>query len=517
MSKNAGGQLIRIFFILLLFFVSQNSGVLAQSLPVTSSGTSAPTVLTTYLAPYGTPLINYPSPIITLPVRAYDPNPSGSGASEVTSLITYLTDSFGIIDYSIVLVKSGTSSYQLVMYDWINGVAAPWPLAQILPNGQIQPSGITLSGLEITATQLILAGNEMQFNVSLNRSGLFDTYVTLAATDPTSYSLPWSETVVGEWMVSVPPQTFTSLYTNRGIGGGGATYAVSFQPASTLAYIASENGTLFRSVDNGGTWQALDQFQLNPGPYFQLNYVGFTADPNIAFWVNNDLSSVGYSGYPLNASRSLDQGITWIPMNLPLLQNGIAEHVLYWTADFSNNSSALCATDKGLLITHDDGETWTRANLPSGRSQGTFVDVFNGIHVIYHALNGVIYRSIDGGQTFHSYYSPSTGALRHFAGAHDTRGLTLAYADNNGASACAWAATPHFKGWDPNPLDTQKDCGYIWVSRNGEAFTQSSMIVGDYLKMADNDSQTIYAVGGQKLDLWIGQFRIRISGRRQIF
>ena len=489
----------------------------------TSSGlatwTDGATPFTTYLGTYASPptTVNYTTASIILPMRCFIPG----GVSQISSLTAFVQNAAtGAYDFEFVVVAppaASGGSYQFVAYDWTHALV-PYPALQLNADGATHTLatpiavGPNANGIQVqvTAYRFALAGNEMQMDLSLTlAAGSLDETIYLQAFDSATAQYVGAGVTLANWIDGLTLKPIVPLYQSRGVGGGGYQYGMSFQPSSALAFIATDEYSVFRSIDHGVTWNTIDQGQLSSdsGGADTPSYAGFTANPNIVFWVNN-WDTQRTSGY-LNATAyiSADQGITWLPMTttgtparFPLMVDAsgqTVETVLYWTTDFTDSASALCATSMGLLWTHDSGSTWHRAMGISGSAQGTFVDTYGGATTIYHAIAGTVYKSTDRGATFQQYFagpSPSN-PLRLFAGGHDANGLTFAYLDSDATDACAW-----FANYTTAP-PSQANCGWVWISRNSTApsatptFNKTSMFGGAYLKMADNDSQTLYTVG----------------------
>jgi len=176
--------------------VTDNAANSPQSVSLTGTGATStgptPTVLTTYVGTYGSATPTYTGNTVTLPLRAYDP----SGAGAVGNLTANINTSAGA--YSLVLEQI-SGAYSLHMYS-PSGASAPWPYVALSPNGQTTAISISLAGLQITAASLTLAGNELQFNVTVTFSGTFSDTITLGAQDSTSYSAPWYGTVAADWI-----------------------------------------------------------------------------------------------------------------------------------------------------------------------------------------------------------------------------------------------------------------------------------------------------------------------------
>lgn len=283
-----------------------------------------------------------------------------------------------------------------------------------------------------------------------------------------------------------------SDYRSTGIGGGGAMSGFSISPYSSLWFVGTDMGTLFRSPDAGKTWSAIDQREADFSAHLsRAAYIGFSSDPMVVF-----SASAG-----IQPKRSTDAGITWNEISIPLNPD---EWIQYWTAHSLDPNFMLCSTNQGLLRSNDQGLSWDRIQSISGEGKGTFVD--SEKNQIYHATIQGVFRSDDGGVTFTSYYTNSTTGIRGFTGGRDEDGFTLALIDTNGDDACKWAWDAPDSTWEAK-VQTIADCGYIWL-KNGEngTFTRTSKEGGQHLKMAENNSKVVYVTGGQ----WVRQYGTKI-------
>lgn len=57
------------------------------------------------------------------------------------------------------------------------------------------------------------------------------------------------------------PEPVPTTYTPWGVGGGGAMSGVSISPYARLWFVGTDMGTLFRSLDEGISWRAIDHRQ----------------------------------------------------------------------------------------------------------------------------------------------------------------------------------------------------------------------------------------------------------------
>ena len=111
------------------------------------------------------------------------------------------------------------------------------------------------------------------------------------------------------------------IYKSLGVGGGGAMSGFSMSPYSSLWFVGTDMGTLFRSVDKGVTWTAINQSQaVFSSDLKNAVGVGFSSNPLIVF----------HAPAGLQPKRSVDAGKTWtaiLPAKFPL---AIDERIKYW-------------------------------------------------------------------------------------------------------------------------------------------------------------------------------------------
>jgi photosystem II stability/assembly factor-like uncharacterized protein len=302
---------------------------------------------------------------------------------------------------------------------------------------------------------------------------------------------PQDQLPPGDTTGPTEPAPALNSYHPLGVGGGGAMSGVALSPYSNLWFVGTDMGTLFRSINKGQSWDPIDHYQT-------------VFDAHLPHAVSPGFSSDGLTVFHSSAGRkpqrSLDGGITFesTPMNL---QND--ERILYWIEDSKNENRIFAGTTKGLLKTENKGVSWTRTSAPSKVSKGTFLDHNNNSITIYHAVENEILVSNNLGASFTSYHSPAKFKIRMFTAGRDQNGLTLAYGDDNGTEACVWAYAHANEMGQAQVDNTINNCGYVWIKQGNNNFTKSSQIVGNQIKMAENDSRTIYTTGGKE---WMRQY-----------
>ena len=319
-------------------------------------------------------------------------------------------------------------------------------------------------------------------------------------TDPELPSEPPTETptptpIPTPTPTPTPVPTPTSGYIPRGVGGGGAMSGVAISPYANLWFVGTDMGTLFRSTDLGKSWTAVNHLQaVFNSELTRAVSPGFSADGKTVF----------HASAGVNPQRSSDSGLTFHKINMALASG---EYIKYWHSDSTDENRIFAATNKGLLVSKDKGTSWFRASGISGESVGTYIDVTANNKIVFHALPSGIWESANGGESFIKSYTPSNVTIRGFTGGRDSTGMTLAFIDNDGASACSWVYS-YLAEWGQTSIDTTlKTCGHVWIGSSKSAFTKNSQAAGDHIKMAENDASTIYVTGGKK---WIRQYGTKV-------
>lgn len=285
-------------------------------------------------------------------------------------------------------------------------------------------------------------------------------------------------------LLGIATITQAANYESRGIGGGGAMSGFSMSPYANLWFVGTDMGTLFRSEDLGKSWDAISHSQTQYS--YLLDHaapVGFSSDGITVFHA--------YGGcFP---QRSTDGGKTWeyIKTFWADLSGGdyygcwdpvYDKRIQTWLGDSSNENIIFAGTTRGLYRSVDKGLTWKKILDVAEDSLGIFIDYSHSPNVVYYGTTSGIYKSADSGTTFLKIHS---NTMHAFSGGYDeTGGLTLTYIDND-TTAC----TEH------HITSTAEHCGYVWVRRYEGSFEKTKQVGGDFVKMAENNSQMIYVTG----------------------
>ena len=346
---------------------------------------------------------------------------------------------------------------------------------------------------ECTFTPVSTFSGTTSFTYKANDGKVDSNVATVSITVASGPVVPPVEPPVDPPVV-VPPTTPTSAYKPLGVGGGGAMSGVSISPYANLWFVGTDMGTLFKSTDLGQSWNAVSHLQaVFDSDLTRSVSVGFSADGKTVF----------HAAAGINPKRSTDSGDTFTAISMGLTSGEI---INYFYSDSSNANIMYAGTTKGLLRTTNNGTSWTRISSIAEEAVGTFID-HNTNGKVYQATKTKILVSDDDGLTFSTYYTPTAGKVRLFSGGSDVSGVTLAFSDADGTNACSWVHQ-YLNDWGQASInETVANCGYVWINKNGAGFVKNGQSVGDHLKMAENDSTTIYSVGSRK---WIRQYGTKV-------
>lgn len=229
----------------------------------------------------------------------------------------------------------------------------------------------------------------------------------------------------------VAPAQFPSSWSSRGIGGGGALFSPSINPANPQElYMGCDMSELFHSTNMGATWAEVSFLQIEGG---HDACVQFTADPAIRYTV--DYTSVGGSDY-IRPMKSTDGGNTWNILSgnpYPLTPNG---DILRLLADYNHPDNLVIADYGTIYFSSDGGSTFHLIHTNNSSGSGNHIaGVFFDIPDIYIGTNDGVLVSTNSGNTFTVMVTTGISAgeyILSFAGAKQnstTRFYCLTAAD----------------------------------------------------------------------------------------
>jgi photosystem II stability/assembly factor-like uncharacterized protein len=193
-------------------------------------------------------------------------------------------------------------------------------------------------------------------------------------------------------------------WTTVNIGGAavghGPTYGGGiWMPDETFGLCACNLGYIYKSINAGGTWTAVEAGVLTAGSYSQVK-----ADPSKKYCI---------AGAPADIiSLSDDGGDTWYAGTATGGGGDILTCVRF------NKDVCMVGTDDGTLWRSDDaGVTWTQITGWAGSGVGDVRDLwFVNDHEGFMAYNsvtpvGVVLRTINGGYNWEALTTPANQGL----------------------------------------------------------------------------------------------------------
>jgi len=281
------------------------------------------------------------------------------------------------------------------------------------------------------------------------------------------------------WLSFAQPATWQS----RGVGGGGALFYPSINPANDNEfYVACDMSQLFHSTDFGASYSQVSFTKLQVG---NMSTYEFTNNNNIAFCIAND----GNINYPV---RTLDGGTTWTSLvNEPLP----GEDVYALKADYDNPGRIIINYYGALYISQNSGNSFTLIKNATDPGVGiTLAGIFFDGNNIYIGTNEGIIYSTNGGTSFSTLSTTGLAASQRifsFAGAKSgaiTRFfcITADVADiYNGIFPWDYGFTTGVYSMD---VGTN-----VWSSKMTGITISNDYVM--YVGMAKNDITTVYLGG----------------------
>jgi hypothetical protein len=280
-----------------------------------------------------------------------------------------------------------------------------------------------------------------------------------------------------------------TTWTATGIGGGGALYSPSINPANpNEIYMGCDMTELFHTTNQGATWTEKPFQQIQGGLYSDMQY---TQDPMIRYCINHAAKD---NVDKIRPFKSDDGGVTWYP----LISNAVtSSYVVQLFADYNSPSRVVLADYYQLFFSLDGGATFTTIYQTAASTIGNHIAgvCFDGNSIYICCENGIYYSSNNGatwswmttdgiptGEKILSFTWAKTGSALKFVCLTATR---------------VWAGIRRGSTYWGSMLGvfTMSNADGHWIKRT----TGISAAAGDFvawLGMAQNDTSTVYAAGG---------------------
>jgi len=277
-----------------------------------------------------------------------------------------------------------------------------------------------------------------------------------------------------------------TLWESRGIGGGGAMFALSLNPTDDREFFAGcDMSQLFHSTNGGESYSIVPFSQANGN---HNSTVRFTNVSGLVYTINYKMNGVLDHVVP---SKSTDGGLTWSMLAGTPDEN---EETRTIDVDFEHPLRVIISTYGAIYASTDGGTTFrsihTAKNIGAGNVVGGVF--FDGDHVRIGTNDGLL-ESNDGGATF--AIAPATGIPA-------TETMWSFSAGKSGSTircVCLTATSDVYVGHNPweysgfitNVYTLTDGPTRTWVRRTAIANGENPM----FCSMAWNDASTMY-IGG---------------------
>lgn len=179
-----------------------------------------------------------------------------------------------------------------------------------------------------------------------------------------------------------------STFTSKGIGGGGALFALSINPANNNEYyVACDMGEVFHTTDFGATYNQINFKQLIGGHNSKVCYTS----------TSGLLYSINYANDMVVPVKSLDNGITWTKL---AGNPDDLEELFTIDVDYANPSRVIISQYGSIFFSSDGGNTFKNIHNAITSSGNVVAGVFFDNTTIYIATNDGVLISTDSGNSF---------------------------------------------------------------------------------------------------------------------
>jgi photosystem II stability/assembly factor-like uncharacterized protein len=212
---------------------------------------------------------------------------------------------------------------------------------------------------------------------------------------------------------------------------------------SALGDATHHGGGVYRSTNGGRTWTNV----LKPTGYSGIREVEYAYDDPSVMLADTQGTGGGFFHHPGQKTKpplvfkSTDEGKTWTQIKIPPFPGRVAVAIANHTHgqriyivgnDIEKGSGLFRSDDGGVTWQHMAGKDTRISNGQGSYSSGVFVDPQNPD--IVYTVSTAMYRSTDGGVTFHVFKGAPGGEDYHKVWIDPTNGKRIVVGADQGAS-----------------------------------------------------------------------------------
>jgi len=284
------------------------------------------------------------------------------------------------------------------------------------------------------------------------------------------------------WTLSLQSQP--DSWSSRGVGGGGALFSPSINPANNDEFfVACDLSALFHTTDYGKQYDLVHFTELQAGHNSKVCY---TATPGLRYCVH-------YANDQVVPVKSTDAGLTW--NTLPGNPDDSEETFSIW-ADYNQPNRLLIAYYGLIYFSNNGGTTFSLVHTALSNGSGCLIGgaFFEGDNIYLGTNDGVIV-STNGGNSWNTVAIsglPANERIFSFAAAKS--GNTTRFFCLTGDVGNLYVGQPGSDYW--NFMRGVYSCDYgvsNWTPRMGGITVGTDFPM--FVDMAENDINTVYLAG----------------------